>query len=463
MQAVILEDPDRPGVALLPIAGRPVIARQIQWLRALGCSAIAVEIGHGEGASETARWLSENDALGAVVHLSLAARKVDPREIALRAGLAADQPLLVVPAGVLGGGEIAALLTPCVGDTTIALAPPAPLVGALVGGELLLLAPPGALRVRIRVEGPSWGVRVRSHDDALALSSAAIARLLPRPEGSLRDPIQIHAAEREPGVWLSRGARIEPGARLIAPVLIGAGAVVRAGAQVGPNAFVGDRAVVESGASLVDSVAAAGTIVGEGVRLERSVMDAQGVLDLVLSHRVEIDDPLLAGERDAAPAVGLSSRAIGLGALALLAPVLLVAAALAPLFGRRLFERRSVRAGKRRVILHEGATGLAFLDAAARVLDLALGRRALVGLALWKDERPAEVSPWLYEDATGGPHGVITVDDALTPPGSSPAARLRARLWYAHTKSVRGDLSLLASRLRGWGAPEEAHSASLPP
>lgn len=141
--------------------------------------------------------------------------------------------------------------------------------------------------------------------------------------------------------------------------------------------------------------------------------------------------------------------------------MLLVTAALAPFF-RRL-SSAAPRALERRVILHEGATGFALLDAAVRLLDLALGRRALVGLGLWKDERPSDVSPWLYEDATRGPHGVITVDDALTPPGALPAARLRARLWYAHTKSLRGDLSLLASRLRGWVVPAEAHSASLPP
>jgi hypothetical protein len=313
----------------------------------------------------------------------------------------------------------------------------------------MVLAAPGAPRARARVDGPSWGVRVRSHDDALALGTAAIARRLPHAEGSSRDPIQIHAAEREPLVWLARGARIEAGARIVPPVLIGAGAVVCAGAEVGPNAFVGDRAVVEAGASLVDSVVAAGIIVGEGMRLERSVMDARGVLDLVLAHRVEIDDPLLACERDGAPAVNLSSRAIGVTSLVLLAPILLVAAVVAPLFGRRLLTRNVARLGRRKVILHEGGTGLRWLDTAARLVDLALGRRSLVGLGLWSEPPSSDVSTWLYEDATGGPHGVLTVDDILTPPGAQPAARLRARLWYAHTKSLRGDLTLLAAMLRG--------------
>ena len=49
------------------IAGRLLVARQIDWLVAVGASPIVVEIGEDEGSSEIADWILESEVDGLVM------------------------------------------------------------------------------------------------------------------------------------------------------------------------------------------------------------------------------------------------------------------------------------------------------------------------------------------------------------------------------------------------------------
>jgi carbonic anhydrase/acetyltransferase-like protein (isoleucine patch superfamily) len=467
MQAIILSDPERPDVALLPIAGRPLIARQIQWLRAIGATSVAVEVGANAAGNELSRWLGEDDALGAMVNLVLAGRKLDPVALATRAGLSPAEPLLVVPGDVLGAGDPRAAARDGASLRTRVLRMQAPeaLEDDLRAADVTWILPsgegtssPDVCDVSIET---AWAVHVRSHADALCVAVAAIAAELPI-RGA--DPVPIHASEREPGIWIARGARVDEDAVLSAPVLIGAGAVVSAGARVGPRAFVGDRAVVPAGSMLRDAVVMPGAILGEGLRVERAVIDGRGMLDLLAEERVDLDDPLLAATRDeAASAGGWIPRVLAAAVLVVSAPLLLLASAAVMFLGGRVTRRVAGRRGSRAIVLHEGVSGLSWLDAAVRLVDLASGTRSVVGLRPYREPRPADVSAWLYEDAARGPYGVLTIDDVLTPPDATACDRLRARLWYAHAKSPRTDLRLLASRVRAsFALPARAVRAAGP-
>jgi carbonic anhydrase/acetyltransferase-like protein (isoleucine patch superfamily) len=446
MQAIVLSDPERPDVALLPIAGRPLLARQIQWLRAIGATAIAVEVGANAAGNELSRWLAEDDALGAMVSLVLAGRKLGALGLALRAGLSAAEPLLVVPGDVLGAGDPRAAAPEACGECALRMHAPEALEDDLRAGDVAWIVPEGEGEGEAEVSlDDAWAVRVRSHSDALSVSVAAIAAKLP-VHGA--DPVQIHASEREPGVWIARGARVEEGAVLEAPVLIGVGAVVSAGARVGPRAFVGDRAVIPVGALLRDAVVMPGAILGEGLRVERAVIDGRGMLDLLAEEHVDLADPLLAATRDEASTGSLFAKLLAAAVLVVASPVLLVASAAVVFLGGRVTRRVHGRRGDATIVLHEGVSGLSWLDAAVRLIDLANGTRSVVGLRPCTEPRPTDVSAWLFEDAARGPYGVLTIDDMLTPAGAPLDARLRARLWYAHAKSLRTDLGLIAARVR---------------
>lgn len=82
--------------------------------------------------------------------------------------------------------------------------------------------------------------------------------------------------EREPGVFLAGGARVEAGSVLLAPVLVGEGTRVCAGAAVGPCAVLGSRCLVERGAEVARAVVWDGTAVRAGERL----VDAVAARDL---------------------------------------------------------------------------------------------------------------------------------------------------------------------------------------
>lgn len=98
-------------------------------------------------------------------------------------------------------------------------------------------------------------------------------------------------AAREMGVWVARGAEVDPGARIVGPVCIGEDAVIMRGAEIGPLSAIGagcrvgedavvQRSVLHERASLGSSVAVKGSVLGEattvgsGTRIDDAVVGA---------------------------------------------------------------------------------------------------------------------------------------------------------------------------------------------
>jgi hypothetical protein len=75
-------------------------------------------------------------------------------------------------------------------------------------------------------------------------------------------PTRVRVRTLGPGIWAGTGARIAPGARLLAPCWIGDHATIEADAVVGPDAVVEDRALVGAGARVTQSVVGPDTFVG---------------------------------------------------------------------------------------------------------------------------------------------------------------------------------------------------------
>jgi hypothetical protein len=302
MLAVIYRGSTTPDLPLLPIAGRPLILRQLQWLRACGFDQVAVEVPDGADGSEVARCLQE-DPLGWDVVPVATDAPLPPAEVARRAGFPEDVIVLGMQADSLGGGDLAQIYllasslvakrgTGPSGDLVIQLPPPAFLPRPFGDLSLLLL---GACRGMGQVAtGNGWGTSVRCAADAIALGAAVL-------EGRMRSLapwLLIHAAERSPGVWVARGGRIETGAKVVPPVLVGAGALVRSGAQIGPRVYLGDRAVVERGAVLADALVAPATIVGEGVTAESVLLTPAGIRHAERDGAfLPIEDPLILASR----------------------------------------------------------------------------------------------------------------------------------------------------------------------
>lgn len=104
-----------------------------------------------------------------------------------------------------------------------------------------------------------------------------------------RATINIPGAEARKGVWVEAGARIDPKAKLEAPVLIGKGARVAAGARVGPFTVVGDRSNIGKDAVVERSILYNNVVVGEGVRLNNCIIGAEGrVRESIQMHEAAV-------------------------------------------------------------------------------------------------------------------------------------------------------------------------------
>lgn len=78
--------------------------------------------------------------------------------------------------------------------------------------------------------------------------------------------------EIAPGVWVEKGATVDPAARLQGPALIGPGCRIAAGASVGPSAILGRGARVEPGATIRRSVLWENVYVGTSCALRGAVL-----------------------------------------------------------------------------------------------------------------------------------------------------------------------------------------------
>lgn len=255
-----------PALALVDLAGRPLVARQVQWLHANGCDRVAIEVHPGE--RELHRWvLASSRALGPELVAVVSPRAEPLADTVARAGLGASGPVLVVGSRVLGDFDVSRALGAC-GDGGAVVHAEAPRVagGALASGSIRIWGR-GAEVPNVVV--PGWCVELARPHDVLALAFAALEGELPRADdaGHLA-PIQIHAFEHAPGVWLARGSWVSPRARLVGPVLLCENSVVDAGAVVGPRAVLGERSAVERGASVTGAAVPAATIVSAGGRWE---------------------------------------------------------------------------------------------------------------------------------------------------------------------------------------------------
>jgi hypothetical protein len=431
MYVVIQRAAELPGAGLLPIAGQPLIARQLQWMRALGCRNVAVEIGTDEASMEMARFLKSESALGADVVLVLAGRRLTAQEIARRAGFPEDARVAAIPATVVGGGDLWPKDATASSCAALLLQPPAALAGRLEGACVYVLGSGG--ETADEVDAPGWGVTVRSYADAHALGVAALDGSLSSIPGGEGAGIRVHGAERSPGVWAARGAIVEPGAEIVPPVLLGIRAVVCAGARVGPSVLLGNGAVVEPGTVLSEALVKDGTIVGEKLKLSHVALEPRAITQFSTGRRAAVDETLVLDARGSAPGPAWWARLLALVALAVLSPGLAFAWAFA------------------------GWDGL------ARLVDVVRGRCFLVGVSTWRGPRPRDASAELFAAALAVPRGFLDVEAALTPPDADAVSRLRARLWYGLAKKPSVDGVFLLRRLcRALGLGPAAHPARGP-
>ncbi|CAN5553364.1 hypothetical protein BH09MYX1_BH09MYX1_24190 [soil metagenome] len=412
MHAILRRHAPRPDVATFDIAGRPLVIRQLQWLRAIGCTTIVVEIGDDAVSERIAQIIEERDAAGSGVFVTAAAASA--REVALRAGVPREAPLLVLDGDTIGVADPKSLFA-MGGDVAAAFDAPPPAIAELERGGMEVIRGHGS-GAPSDTSIASWAVRIRSPRDAWLLGCAVLSH---SADGGAF-PLMVHGFERSPGIWLARGAHVERGAVLVAPVFLGASVEVLDGAIVGPGAIVGERVILGDGVRVTDSVIEPETLVAEGLVLARCIAGPGRLSEWEGEDDFDVDGELLGTVSNRA-VVPLASRGIALGCLL----------ALAPLLPAALVSKRA-----------KGVLGA--------LTEVARGSRYLVGVT--RDLDPDEISEapsMLVANAERCPRGAFDIESRLSPDDADGETVLRARAWYAGAKSPLVDLKLLFQRRMG--------------
>lgn len=284
------------NVGALPVAGGSLLTRQLQWLRAVGFKRVAVEVTPGSEREATVAAVTRAVSVGLDVKLveSTDQARLPIRELAARAGHPDGEPFVALAENVLGNCNLRELL-----ERT---SPEGAIVQALDSTP-----PPDYAQLRIVgssdhpvnvVRASGWLVRVNSRRDALDLTCAILTGQLKGSDSSHGGwNVLVHAAEIEPGVWVSRHARVQPTAKLVAPVLIGPGAMVRSHAVVGPGVALGEGSVVSRHSQITKSCVDPETVIGENVVIENGVVMPHGVREFDTETLVPVSDKLLLTKR----------------------------------------------------------------------------------------------------------------------------------------------------------------------
>ena len=90
--------------------------------------------------------------------------------------------------------------------------------------------------------------------------------------------LEIAGAQTSPGVWVGEGVRIDPTARVVAPVVLGRNVVIEAGAVVGPDTVLGNATIVARNARVQRTVAWADAYFGEACSVAGSTIADRNIL-----------------------------------------------------------------------------------------------------------------------------------------------------------------------------------------
>ena len=130
-------------------------------------------------------------------------------------------------------------------------------------------------------------------------ASAADLRALTSDALMQRNLVRPAGREARPGIWLGERARIDRGARLLAPAFVGARSRIRAGAVVTRCSAVEHHTEVDCGSVIEEANILPFTCVGAGLDICNAIVGSRRLFDLRRHTVVEFADDRL---------IGMSSR-----------------------------------------------------------------------------------------------------------------------------------------------------------
>ena len=160
----------------------------------------------------------------------------------------------------------------------------------------------------------------KSYEDLIESNRRVLSREFPC--------LMVGGKEVQPGVWVSRNAKVHPTAKLRSPAFLGENCRVGAMVEVGPAVSIGKYCMIERDTFVSDSVVFNGSYVGQNLALKGVVVDRSRLINTRWDAEIEGVDELLLGSVFGAPLstrlLQLVGRLAAVLAVVLFSPLLLV-------------------------------------------------------------------------------------------------------------------------------------------
>lgn len=294
-------------------------------------------------------------------------------------------------------------------------------------------------------------------------------------QGTLRH-LAIEGHQHTPGIWMGRNNAIHPSARLAPPVYLHENIQVGRDVSLGPRVILGKNVVVDHEATLQDAVVLANTYVGQLMQVEQRVVYQDLLIHACTGESVNLHDPqFLAEVQPDLSQYGLQRAFDVLFAamtLVLTSPLLVICALALWLSGKPAITRHirwhTRRAGEQGVL---GAFELlrfttrspegvptrigSFLEALEldrlpEWFNVLSGDCSAVGVKPLTQAEYAQLTEEWHQQRFTTPAGITGLWYLHTNPSSSLEEVLVNDVYYAATRSGRGNLRILLETLLSW-------------
>lgn len=465
---------ERTCVALLPVAGKPLIEHALEALARAGVQRVIVVV--SPFADEVQRVIGDGARWGLRLTYTLSRGEEDPTAVAARLGTRLDEAFVALRGDLVLGFDLAAWLAQA--EALAALRVWAQ-TGATSAGCGIHRAAEHDLRP---LAWPSPSGREASQ----GIAWLPVEPSLCRPADSLADYHRANldaAAGRLPGLILpgrevalgltvGRGSKVSPRALKQGICFVGARCRVAPDAELHGEVVIGDDVIVDRAATLRDCVILPHTYVGELVEIADAIVCGNTMIRIDTGAVLPVTDAfLLADLQQATLSQGIAEplhRLLGLFTLVLSLPLWPVAA-LASLGNRKAggWLIRQQRRGNRRTLDGDGQsrrcdftawdwnTPVPILRRLPWLLAVVRGDLRLVGVVpLPPEEADGLIEEW-ERSREEAPAGLIGPTQLQIPADAPREERLMSDVFYARQRSLRRDLLYL---LLGLAAVFQARS-----
>jgi NDP-sugar pyrophosphorylase family protein len=472
---------DRTCVALLPVAGKPMVEHALEALARAGIRQVLVVV--SPFADEVQRIIGEGTRWGLRLTYTLTRGEEDPTVVVDRLGRRLDGPFVALRGDLIHGFDVAAWISAAAataGDHVWAEANGVSAACGIRRAGALDLAPLSWPLPRREASVPetTWIAVEARHARAVGdlaeyhqVNLDAVAKRLPG--------LILPGRQAALGLTLGRGSRVSPRSLKQGVCLVGARCRIAPDAELTGEVVISDDVIVDRRATINSSVILPHTYVGELVEITNAIVSANTMIRVDSGAVLHVTDAcLLADLEQATLSGGIADpihRLLGVLALALSLPLWPIAALAAlPNRAKGWLKPIILRGNKREIDAFgqvkrrdftalEWRTPIPVLRGLPRLLAVVSGDLRLVGVTPLSPEEADGLQDDWERTREQAPAGLVGPTQLDVPADAPFEEKLMSDVFYARQRRIGRDLVYLLRGLLAILRPSSWRPASRRP